>query len=456
MYPNLIQSNVVINKIIIIIITFYLLLFTRSTLLLNSLHFNQNHFRKTQKFNIELCHNLTLNTLAHHLNIELLSIKEIYKYIPKISIIIIAYNENSIIIKNTLQSILMNTSLLLFNNNIKEIILIDDYSNPPIDDDQIRTLSKIIRVIRNENRVGLIKSRMNGARNATGEILVFLDAHVETLEYWLEPLVVQLISLRKQHQQEKHGQLNLPSQQDEKRTSKLPYDVRHFIVSPLILSTLDKSNYDNIEDNLYLGGFTWDLIFRWHHIHENVTPLSIKFNKTDVYHLIYPIKTPALAGGLFAVWKDDFFNYGGYDEEMNIWGGENIELSLRTWMCHGQIEIIPCSRVGHIFHNEHPYTFPMGKEFTILRNHKRTVLVWFQHDTNLTLAREYLSYYYTVSPMSKIIPAGDLKLRRTIPNSLNCHTFTWYLENIYPLLKQEAKNIEINDDTYYLTAFDSL
>ncbi|CAI2730864.1 unnamed protein product [Schistosoma spindalis] len=314
----------------------------------------------------------------------------------------------------------------------------------------------VIRVIRNENRVGLIKSRMNGARNATGEILVFLDAHVETLNYWLEPLVVQLISLRKQHQQEKHEQLNLSSQQDEKRTSTLPYNVKHFIVSPLILSTLDKSDYDNIEDNLYLGGFTWDLIFRWHHINENVTPLSIKFNKTDIYHFIYPRKTPALAGGLFAIWKDDFFNYGGYDEEMNIWGGENIELSLRTWMCHGQIEIIPCSRVGHIFHNEHPYTFPMGKEFTILRNHKRTVLVWFQHDTNLTLAREYLSYYYTLSPMSKIIPAGDLTSRKTITNSLNCHTFTWYLENIYPLLKQEAKNIKINEDTYDLTAFDSL
>ncbi|VDP01734.1 unnamed protein product [Schistosoma curassoni] len=144
MYHNLIQSNVLINKIIIIIIITFYLLFTRSTLLVTPLNFSQNHFKKTQKFNIELCHNLTLNTLSHHLNIELLSITEIYKYIPKISIIIIAYNENSIIIKNTLQSILMNTSLLLFNNNIKEIILIDDYSNPPIDDDQIRTLSKIV------------------------------------------------------------------------------------------------------------------------------------------------------------------------------------------------------------------------------------------------------------------------------------------------------------------------
>ncbi|CAH8526865.1 unnamed protein product [Schistosoma turkestanicum] len=304
---------------------------------------------------------------------------------------------------------------------------------------------------------------MIGARNATGEILVFLDAHVETLNHWLEPLIVQLISLRKQyHQHDQHDQQqsNVQSQPNEERISGLPYKPKHFIVSPMILSMSDKSDYNNIEENFYLGGFSWDLIFRWHHIHEmdNVTPsLLIQSNQTsDPYRLLYPRKTPALAGGLFATWRDDFFHYGGYDEEMSIWGGENIELSLRTWMCHGQIEIIPCSRVGHLFHATHPYTFPMGKEFTILRNHKRTVLVWFQHDTNLTLARKYLSYFYTVSPMCQIIPAGNLKSRRIIPNSLNCHTFTWYLDNIYPLLKEEAKNIEIHEDIYSLTAFDSL
>ncbi|XP_018652391.1 putative n-acetylgalactosaminyltransferase [Schistosoma mansoni] len=447
MYPNLPT-----HYTIIILITFYLL--THSTSL-NPLNLNKNNW-KLKQFNLELCNNLTLNTLSSSLNRTLLYYTDIYKYIPKISIIIVTHNENIFILKNTLKSILINTSLLLWNNNVKEIILIDDYSNPPIEEDQIKALSKTIRVIRNENREGLVKSRMNGARNATGEILVFLDAHVETLEHWLEPLVVQLISLRKKYQQEKHEQRNLQSQQNERSTSKLPYPVKHFIVSPLILSTLYKSDYDNIEDNLYLGGFSWDLIFRWHHINEGVTPLSIKYNKTNPYHLIYPQKSPALAGGLFAVWKDDFFHYGGYDEEMNIWGGENIELSLRTWMCYGQIEIIPCSRVGHMFRNNHPYTFPMGKEFTILRNHKRTVLVWFQHDTNLTLAKEYLSYFYTVSPESKIIPAGDIRSRRIIPNSLNCHTFTWYLDNIYPLLKKEAQSIVINEDTYYLTAFDNL
>lgn len=108
-------------------------------------------------------------------------------------------------------------------------------------------------------------------------------------------------------------------------------------------------------------------------------------------------------------------------------------------MCGGEIEILPCSRIAHIFRKRRPYG--AGHD-TMAKNSIRTARVWLDQYlvSSLTVMHAKVAYYslqeyfYASKPQYRTVNAGDISDRVALRQRLNCTSFQWYLENVYPSL----------------------
>lgn len=45
-----------------------------------------------------------------------------------------------------------------------------------------------------------------------------------------------------------------------------------------------------------------------------------------------PLRTPTHIGCAFSIDREFFYEIGSYDQKMDVWGAENLEMALRVWM----------------------------------------------------------------------------------------------------------------------------
>uniref|UniRef100_A0A914CE23 Polypeptide N-acetylgalactosaminyltransferase n=1 Tax=Acrobeloides nanus TaxID=290746 RepID=A0A914CE23_9BILA len=309
--------------------------------------------------------------------------------LPTTSVIIVYHNEAYSTLLRTVTSVIIRTP----KEVLKEIILVDDFSSRKfLKEDLEETLRELpirTKLIRAKSRVGLIRARLMGAQEAEGEVLTFLDSHCECTTGWIEPLLARIKENRKA------------------------------VVCPIIDVINDRTFAYQKGIELFRGGFNWNLQFRWYSVPSHVVR-SRASNPTA------PIDSPVMAGGLFSIDKQYFEELGTYDSRMDIWGGENIEISFRIWQCGGRVEILPCSHVGHIFRKASPHDFPKGQNSGSILNENlaRAAEVWMDE-------WKYL-FYKTAPQAAKIGNTTDISGRIELRKTLRCKDFNWFLTNVWP------------------------
>lgn len=225
--------------------------------------------------------------------------------LPAISVIIAQHNEERSVLLRTLSSLRRRTPARL----LREIIIVDDGSERQRENFTVVDEQLIIQ-LRLPRQLGLMQARLAGAKQARAEVLVFLDAHVEVTRGWLPPLLTPLLS-------------------GNGTTCTTP-----------IVDTIDYETFAYKRGKPSRGFFDWDFNY-----------VQLPLLQSEQLALPAPHANPIMNGGLFAIERAWFFKLGGYDEGLRIWGAEQFELSLKIWLCGGQLLEVPCSRVGHLYRN---------------------------------------------------------------------------------------------------------
>jgi glycosyltransferase involved in cell wall biosynthesis len=267
-----------------------------------------------------------------------------------------------------------------------EIVVVDDGST----DGSVDFLSDGyagVTLLRPAERLGVSRARNFGARHATGDVLVFSDAHVSVPQGWSEPLL-------------------------------------DLLARPAVGAVAPAIGTMQAGEHASTGyGQKWSdasLAVGWLS-QQSGTP--------------YPV--PLLCGCFLALRCDVFTETGGFDPGMVVWGAEDSELSIRLWTLGYECWVAPEVTVQHAFRARFPYEV---KWEPVLHNRLRLATMHFG-SRRLVRVVERLKRYDEFAAASVRLLTGDLAARASTLRGMRRYDDDWFFGRFPNDLRSELSEL---------------
>ena len=282
---------------------------------------------------------------------------------PRVSVVIITRNEGA-----ELRTTVTNFFETLPADR-RELIVVDDDST----DGSAAFLEDMPEVVRLVSPgIGVARARNFGASRASGDVILFSDAHIRAPQGWHDAIVQALRA-------EAVG-----------------------AVAPGVYSLTEPHRRGF---GLSLTGP--DLHTRWR-VRQSLDP--------------YPV--PILPGCFLAMRRETFARTAGFDSGMRQLGGNDNELSCRFWLLGYELLVVPEIEVGHLFRVTTPYE---AKWAALVHNRLRMAFVHFEACRVERVLHALRAYEAFPSAMAMMLDT-DVFARRALLSASRRFDDSWYFE----------------------------
>jgi GT2 family glycosyltransferase len=282
----------------------------------------------------------------------------------KVSVVIISRNEGAEL-QTTVDNVIQTVPA-----SDREIVVVDDGSQDGSSDCLRDCLE--VRLLHTDG-LGVARARNHGASHATGDVIIFSDAHMRLPANWHTPLL---------------------------RTLERP---EVGAVAPGVYSIHEPRK---VGFGLRVSGP--DLHPRW-----------VSRPGTE------PAPVAVLPGCLLAMRRETFLKTGGFDGGMRRLGGNDAEISCRFWLLGYEQLVVPEVEVGHLFRKAAPYEADWS---SVVHNRLRTAFIHFGQSRVERVVEALRAYDAFPAALAMMTANNDVFSRRAMLEGARRFDDNWFFD----------------------------